>query len=120
MTVLVKGPFTAAADPLPEEKGAPDAPVSDREPWPDRLERTRNAISDVDEALIRLLAERKRLACRAQALRREGGGGGVDPGREERVLGLAAESARKAGLSEELVREVLWRVVALCRPEEDN
>jgi chorismate mutase len=46
--------------------------------------------------------------------------GGVDPGREAKVLKLAAERARKAGLPEEPVRDVYWRIVALCTPKQDT
>src|SRR5688572_29087047 len=120
MTVVVRGPFAAAAGIAPEDKGAADVPVPEMEPWQDRLERTRAAINDVDEALIQLLAERMRLARRAQALRTEGGVGGVDPGREAKVLRLAGERARKAGLPEEPVRDVYWRIVALCTPKQDT
>ena len=67
-----------------------------------------------------LLAERMRLARRAQALRTEGGVGGVDPGREAKVLRLAGERARKAGLPEEPVRDVYWRIVALCTAQHDT
>lgn len=117
MAVVVRGPFAAAAAIAPEDKGAADVPVPEMEPWQDRLARTRNAINDVDEALIQLLAERMRLARRAQALRKEGGMGGVDPGREAKVLRRAAELARKVGLPQEPVRDVFWRVVALCKPK---
>jgi prephenate dehydratase len=119
MTVVVRGPFGAAAGIAPEDKGAADVPVPEMEPWQDRLERTRAAINDVDEALIQLLAERMRLARRAQALRTEGGAPGVDPGREAKVLRLAGERARKAGLPEEPVRDVYWRIVALCTPKSE-
>ena len=74
----------------------------------------------MDEALIRLLTERLRLARRAQLLRSEAGVGGVDPEREAKVLRRAAELARKAGLPDELVRDVFWRIVALCTPEQDS
>ena len=120
MTVVVRGPFAAAAGIAPEDRGAADVPVPDMEPWEDRLERTRNAINDVDEALVHLLAERMRLARRAQGLRKEGGVGGVDPGREARVLRLAGERARKVGLPEEPIRDVFWRVVALCTPKHNT
>ena len=120
MTVLVRGPFAAAAGILPEDKGAADVPVPEMEPWEDRLERTRNAINDVDEALILLLSERMRLARRAQSLRKDGGVGGVDPGREARVLRQSGELARDAGLPEEEVRDVFWRIVALCTPKQDT
>lgn len=120
MTVVVRGPFAAAAEIAPEDRGAADVPVPEMEPWLDRLERTRNAITDVDEALIRLLTERLRLARRAQLLRSEAGVGGVDPEREAKVLRRAAELARKAGLPDELVRDVFWRIVALCTPEQDS
>jgi prephenate dehydratase/chorismate mutase len=120
MTVVVRGPFGAAAGIAPEDKGAADVPIPEMEPWQQRLDRTRQAINDVDEALIQLLAERMRLARRAQALRTEGGAGGVDPGREAKVLRLAGERARKAGLPEEPVRDVYWRIVALCTPKQDT
>ena len=120
MTVLVRGPFGASAGIPPEDKGAADVPVPEMEPWEDRLDRTRNAINDVDEALILLLSERMRLARRAQALRKEAGAGGVDPGREARVLRRSGELARQAGLPEEQVRDVFWRIVALCTPEQDT
>jgi prephenate dehydratase len=120
MTVDVRGPFAAAAGIAPEDRGAADVPSPEMEPWEARLERTRNAINDVDEALIALLAERMRLARKAQSLRTEGGMGGVDPGREAKVLRLAGERARKAGLPEEPVRDVYWRIVALCTPKQDT
>ena len=120
MTVLVRGPFGASAGILPEDKSAADVPVPEMEPWDDRLERTRSAINDVDEALVLLLSERMRLARRAQALRKEGGTGGVDPGREARVLRHSGELARKEGLPEEQVRDVFWRIVALCTPKQDT
>lgn len=120
MTVVLRGPFAAAAGIAPEDRGAKDVPVPEMEPWQDRLERTRHAINDVDEALIQLLAERMRLARRAQALRKEGGTPGVDPGREAKVLRLATERARRAGLPEEPVRDVYWRIVALCTPKHDT
>ena len=120
MTVVVRGPFAAAGRTMPEDRGAADVPMPEMEPWEDRLERTRGAINDVDEALIRLLAERLRLARKAQALRREGGLGGVDPGREAKVLRRAGELARREGLPEEAVRDVFWRVVALCTPKQET
>jgi chorismate mutase len=89
------------------------------EPWQARLERTRNAINDVDEALIQLLSERMRLARRAQALRTEGGGRG-GPGREAKVLRLAGERARKAGFPRSRCGTSIWRIVALCTPKQDT
>ena len=41
MTVVVRGPFAAAAGIAPEDRGAADVPVPEMEPWQDRLERTR-------------------------------------------------------------------------------
>ena len=120
MTLVVRGPFAAAAPTPPEDRGAADVPRPEMEPWRDRLDRTRRAITDVDEALIRLLAERLRLARRAQGLRKESGVGGVDPGREAQVLRRAAELARREQLPEEPVRDVFWRIVALCKPVKDS
>jgi len=82
--------------------------------------RARSALADGDAALVRLLAGRRRRARRAQALRKEGGTPGVDPGRGAKVPRRAAELARKAGLPAEPVRDVFWRIVALCTPKQDT
>ena len=38
-----------------------------------------------------------------------------DPVREARVVRRAAERAREAGVDEELVRDVIWRIMASAR-----
>jgi hypothetical protein len=72
----------------------------------------------VDEALISFSPSGGWLDARRPCARREDGG--VDPGREAKVLRLAGERARKAGLPEEPVRDVYWRIVALCTPKHDT
>lgn len=82
-----------------------------------RLSVIRNEIDLTDQRLIVLLGERRRLASSAQGIRAGAGRPGFDPPREAEVLKRAARAAREMGLPEEAVRDVYWRVMALCAPE---
>ena len=81
-----------------------------------RLSVIRNEIDLTDQRLIELLGERRRLASSAQKIRAGAGRPGFDPPREAEVLKRAARAAREMGLPEEAVRDVYWRVMALCAP----
>jgi prephenate dehydratase len=106
-----------------EEDGDGDGLRSPRGQGPDAgtidgaLDGLRRGIDDVDAALIRLLARRRSLARRAQALRLAAGAPLRDPEREARVLRQAVERGREAGLPDEAVRRLYWSVVALCVPD---
>ena len=79
------------------------------------LERMRGEIENIDERLVQLLARRLRLARSAGPVKRSRGLPAADPAREAAVIRRAARLAREAGLPEEDVRDIFWRVVGLCR-----
>jgi chorismate mutase len=83
-----------------------------REPELDRL---RSEIDAVDRSIVDAFAERVRIARRIGDLKEEAGQPVLDPSREAAVVRRAAERAREAGLDEEAVRELFWRLVGLSR-----
>lgn len=85
-----------------------------------RLDRLRAGIAGVDESLVALLAERVALARAIGAEKRAAGLPRLDPAREAAVVRHGTELARGAGLDEEEVREILWRVVGLCRRAQEE
>ena len=64
---------------------------------------------------MRLLAERARLARETLAAKHAAGMPLLDPPREAAVIRRAATLARAAGLPDEEVRELFWRIIGLCR-----
>jgi chorismate mutase len=86
----------------------------------ERLEGLRAGISQIDEALVALLAERVALAREVGAVKRSAGLPRLDPAREASVVRHGTELARGVGLDEEEVREILWRVVGLCRRAQEE
>ena len=85
---------------------------------PDELTKLRDAIEQVDDALITLLAERQSLAKRVGATKRAAGLAVVDPAREAGVVRRAAERARCVGLPPDAVRELFRRLIALSREQQ--
>lgn len=75
----------------------------------------RAALERVDEALVMHLAERVQLARRLGAAKRAGGVLTLDPAREMEVLRRVAARAREQRLPADEVREIFWRIIALCR-----
>lgn len=84
------------------------------------LERLRREISDVDGELIGLLRRRLELAQRIGAVKERTGRPVMDPAREAEVVRRAAEAARERGVDPELVRDVLWRIIAQARGVQDE
>jgi chorismate mutase len=82
------------------------------------LDHVRADIEWIDRALIRLIGARMRAARRAAAVKRLAGLPTVDPAQEAVVIGRSATLARDAGLPEEDVRDVFWRLVSLARRAE--
>lgn len=79
------------------------------------VERLREALERVDSDLMAQLAERVRLARRIGESKRAGGQLALDPAREVAVLRRIAAEARDHDLPTEPVREIFWRIIALCR-----
>lgn len=87
---------------------------------PDRLEVLRRRILEVDEALVTLVGERRELVLEIGRLKAEMGLPVLDPSREAAVVRRAAELARARGVDEELTRDVIWRIMASAREEQEE
>lgn len=85
-----------------------------------RLEEIRARILRVDEELIVQVGERRDLVLEAGRLKAELGRPVLDPGREAEVVRRAAALARQHGVDEELVRDVIWRIVASARDAQEG
>ena len=84
----------------------------------DRLEELRQRIMEVDEELVDLIGERKSLVVEIGEIKDELGLPVLDPAREAAVVRRAASLARNHDLDEELVRDVIWRIIASARGEQ--
>ena len=78
----------------------------------DRLEELRQRIMEVDEELVDLIGERKSLVVEIGEIKNELGLPVLDPAREAAVVRRAASLARDHDLDEELIRDVIWRIIA--------
>ncbi|HEX9885537.1 MAG TPA: chorismate mutase [Longimicrobiales bacterium] len=85
-----------------------------------RLEQIRARILELDEDLIRLVGERRDLALEAGRLKEALDLPLLDPAREARVVRRAAQRARDLGIDEELVRDVMWRIIASARQAQER
>jgi chorismate mutase len=86
----------------------------------DRLEELRKKILEVDEALVRLVGERRALVLEIGRIKKELGHPVLDPAREAAVVRRAAALARDHGVDEELTRDVIWRIIASAREEQEG
>lgn len=84
----------------------------------DRLEELRERIIEVDEELVDLIGERKSLVVEVGQIKNELGLPVLDPAREAAVVRRAAALARDHDLDEELIRDVIWRIIASARGEQ--
>ena len=82
------------------------------------LERLRAEILECDRELVRILARRKHLVREVGALKAGLGRQVTDPGREAVVARRAATLARNAGVDEELVRNLIWQIMAAARKQQ--
>lgn len=89
------------------------------EPQPS-LEALRERILEVDEALVRLVGERRQLVLDIGRRKAESGRPVMDPSREAEVVRRAARLAREEGIDEEMVRDVIWRIIASARDEQEG
>ena len=72
-------------------------------------------MGEVTDRLIALIGERRDLAIEIGKLKHELGLPVLDPAREARVVRHAARRARELGVDAEMVRDILWRIIASAR-----
>ena len=82
------------------------------------LERLREEILECDRELVHILARRKNLVREVGALKARLGRQVTDPRREAVVARRAATLARNAGVDEELVRNLIWQIMASARKQQ--
>ena len=85
------------------------------ESTPPALTAMRQELERIDRELVRLIAERARLAVAIGAAKRTAGIPTLDPAREAAVVRRAATLAREYELDEEEVRAVFWKLIASSR-----
>ncbi|HEY8469126.1 MAG TPA: chorismate mutase [Longimicrobiales bacterium] len=85
----------------------------------ERLEELRRAIAALDSELVDLLARRLRLATEIGEIKKQLGLPVLDPAREAEVVRRGAVLARERGVDPELVRDLLWRIIAQARGVQD-
>ena len=86
----------------------------------ERLEELRQRILAVDEELVELVGERKALVLEIGRVKGELGLPVLDPAREAAVVRRAGALAREKGVDEEMTRDVIWRIMASARAEQEG
>jgi chorismate mutase len=81
----------------------------------EQLSSLRAEIEAVDAALIEAIARRMSLAREIRTVKQRAGQPVLDPAREAEVVTKAGVRAREAGLPEDEVRALYWRVMAMAR-----
>jgi len=86
----------------------------------DELERLRARLVEIDEELIRLVGERLESVLKIGAHKAERGLPVLDPGQEAKVVRRAASMAREGGVDEEVVRDIIWAIMAAARDVQEG
>jgi chorismate mutase/prephenate dehydrogenase len=86
----------------------------------ERLDDLRQRIEALDAELVRLIAERRALVIEIGSVKAGLGLPVLDPTREAQVVRRAAALARDSGGDEEMVRDVIWRIIASARDEQEG
>ena len=86
----------------------------------EHLDRLRGAIEALDAELVRVMEERRALVIEIGRVKKELGLPVMDPTREAAVVRRAAAMARDQGGDEEMVRDVLWRIIASARDQQEG
>jgi chorismate mutase len=79
------------------------------------LHAVRTEIEQVDEAIMAAIARRMELARAVRAVKARAGQPVLDPAREAAVVTRASARAREAGLPEDDVRALYWKIIAMSR-----
>lgn len=80
------------------------------------LARLRGEIERVDAEIVKLIAERVRLAREVGETKHAAGMATLDHVREAAVVRRAVELGREGGLGEsDEVRQIFWQLIGLCR-----
>lgn len=85
-----------------------------------RLDELRAQVEELDRRLVALIDERRTLVLEIGGAKEALGLPVLDPPQEARVVRRAAEIARAAGVDEELVRDVVWRIIASARDAQEG
>jgi chorismate mutase len=93
------------------ETSSPVAPTT-------ALAALRAEIEAVDERIVDALAQRMALARAVRRVKAQAGHPILDPAREAAVVAGVGCRARAAGLPEDEVRALFWRIMAMARREQ--
>lgn len=85
-----------------------------------RLDELRSEIRALDGKLVKLVGRRRELVLEIGRAKLELNLPVLDPAQEAEVVRRAAVRARAAGVDEELMRDILWRIIASARDEQDG
>ena len=86
----------------------------------EELARLRDEILRCDQELVRIIEIRKRAVLQIGEIKEWLGLPITDPAREAAVVKRAAELARQGGVDEELVRDLIWRIMASARDHQQG
>ena len=86
----------------------------------DRLEALRAQIRAVDRELVSLIGRRRSLVLEIGAAKEKLGLPILDPAQEAKVVRRVAVLAREIEADEELIRDVIWRIIASARDEQEG
>ena len=84
------------------------------------LDALRHRIEALDAELVRLIGERRALVIEIGRVKAALGLPVLDPTREAAVVRRAAAMARDSGGDEEMVRDVIWRIIASARDQQEG
>lgn len=98
--------------------GRPSAPNEDKPAAEAALARLREQVVECDRRLVGVVNQRRTLVQAIGDLKRRLGLPVTDPAREAAVVRRAAEIARAEGVDEELVRDLVWKIIAWARDEQ--
>jgi len=85
-----------------------------------KLNELRSKISVIDDKLMKMIGIRREMVLEIGRLKEKLGMPVMDPSREAVVVRRCAEKAREEGLDPELVRDVIWRIIASARDAQEG